>query len=141
MKVYQKLSSLLSALNNCQNKIESHCLTIQEAINCNTCVNAQKWLEIHQENIDKIIQMFPKGSGFDCGTEFNQFLSTPEKLIFITEFHHLNEYGFYTGWTRHKITVKPSLQFDFKININGKNKNNIKNYIVECFEQILNTEV
>lgn len=144
MKTYQKLASLLAAIANCEKTINTCPSTVEHV--CDKCLNAQKWIERHQNDIDLIMTMFPQGSGFDCGTSFEQLdnnhgVSTPEKLVFFTEYHHMDENGYYDGWTQHVITVTPSLQFGFKLKISGKNRNDIKDYIAECFEEILNRDV
>ena len=51
------------------------------------------------------------------------------------------ETGMYDGWTEHTVTVRPSLQFGFRLSISGRNRNGIKDYIAEVFGEILNTEV
>jgi hypothetical protein len=75
----------------------------------------------------------PSGSGFDSGTQFDYDKSTPEKLVFHTTFHHMNENGMYDGWTEHTVTVTPSFVLGYHVKITGRNKNNIIEYINECF--------
>lgn len=123
MKLYQKLSELLAAIGNCVK------------------TGNTSWEHIHSETLEKLVkEHLPSGSGFDTGTTLNS-ASTPEKLIFTTEFHHMNETGYYDGWTTHRITVKPSLQFDFVLDITGPDKNDIKSYIHEVFHNALETEL
>ena len=88
--------------------------------------------------IEKCIKSyFPYGSGFDSGTELVFDISTPEKLCFKTSFHHMNENGYYDGWTDHTVIVKSSLVFGFDFKITGKNRNDIKEYITDCFNNSL----
>lgn len=75
----------------------------------------------------------PSGSGFDSGTKFNWQESNENKLVFNTAFHHMNEGGYYSGWTEHKVIVTPNLMFGFNIKITGRNRNDIKEYIHSCF--------
>ena len=60
-------------------------------------------------------------------------MSTPDKLVFYTSFHHMNDNGFYDGWTEHTVTVRPSLQFGFNMKISGQNRNEIKYHLHDVF--------
>lgn len=121
MKVYQRIAGTLQAIENCKQ------------------ANNREWIERHQETLDKILQSFPHGSGFDSGTKLDD-KSTPEKLIFNSDFHHMDDNGFYCGWSEHQIIVTPSLAFGFNLRITGRNMRDIKDYIAECFEECLNAE-
>lgn len=82
---------------------------------------------------------FPSGSGFDSGTTFNFEESKKDKLVFDTSFHHMNEHGFYDGMTEHKVIVTPSWH-SFDIKVTGRDRNQIKEYIADCFYSVLNEE-
>jgi len=114
--IYSKIASLLQAIENCKKKNAS-----------------SKWLEKHTDNLNRILDDLPSGSGFDAGTLLND-KSIPEKLIFDVGFHHMDDNGFYDGWTEHQVIVKPSLVFGFTLRITGRNKRNIKEYIHEAFD-------
>ena len=123
MKIYQRLSNLISARANC---IKHKNL---------------EWFEKHEDTILNIVKdKFPSGSGFDSGTEIDLKSSTPEKLVFGTSFHHMNENGMYDGWTEHTVTVKASLMYGHKVGVSGRNRNDIKEYISQVFGEILDTE-
>ena len=51
--------------------------------------------------------ILPSGNGFDIGTTFEPDGSNKDKLVFTFGYHHMNERGYYTKWTYHKITVRP----------------------------------
>lgn len=70
--------------------------------------NNKEWHEKHTENLETIIKNGPSGSGIDCGTKLDFEKSHSEKLVFDVAFHHMDEHGYYDGWTNHKITVKPT---------------------------------
>lgn len=121
MKLYQELAS-----------------RIQARLNCAESGNVE-WFEKHETRIRHLVTHFmPSGSGFDCGTKIDLDESTPEKLVFYTDYHHMNEAGYYDGWTEHRITVRPSLQHGFTLTISGKNRNEIKDYIHQVFDYALN---
>lgn len=115
-KVYQIISSSFDAHLRCIEK------------------NKKEWEEKHKDSVENMIEEhLPNGSGFDSGTKFDFDNSKPEKLIFLTSFHHMDDNGMYDGWTDHKVIVTPSLQFDYNMKVTGKNKNQIKDYIYACF--------
>lgn len=101
--------------------------------------NNLQWRDRHKEHITTVVKdKFPSGSGFDRGTVLDLDLSTEEKLVFLTSFHHMDGHGFYDGWTDHAITVRGSLAFGFKMTISGPNRNDIKELIHQNFELALN---
>lgn len=102
-------------------------------LNCIDSKN-EEWESKHEDNIDFLVkEHLPSGSGFDSGTEFDFVKSNPEKLIFKTAFHHMDNAGGYDGWTEHKVIITPSLEHGYKITVTGKNKNDIREYIINCF--------
>ena len=104
--------------------------------------NSTEWIEKHEEAIEKLVkEKFPHGSGFDQGTKFSFEESTREKLVFITAYHHMNEAGFYDGWTEHKVIVTPSLGSDYYMKVTGKDRNQVKDYIGDRFYHALDEEI
>lgn len=84
-----------------------------------------------EDRVREIMAGAPSGSGFDSGTTLGD-KSTPKKLIFNTSYHHMDDDGFYIGWTHHKVIITPS--FDgMDIKVTGKNYNDIKDYIGDVF--------
>ena len=113
----------------------------QAFLNCVKSGNLE-WKDKHSDAIEEIVKdEFPSGSGFDAGTTFNFDESKPERLVFDTSFHHMNDGGYYDGWTEHKVIVTPSLVTGFDLRVTGKDKRDIKDYIGECFHQCLNAEI
>lgn len=118
--LYQEMASLLLAMQNCR-----------ESGNI-------EWCNRHESRLlDLVKNHLPSGSGFDGGTSIDIDASSPDRLIFDTAFHHMNESGYYDGWTGHSVIVKPSLAFGFELRITGQDRNYIKDYIVECFHATL----
>ena len=84
-----------------------------------------------EDRVKEIMQGAPSGSGFDSGTQLDD-KSTPKKLIFNTSYHHMDDAGYYIGWTDHQVIITPS--FDgMDIKVTGKNYNDIKDYIGDVF--------
>lgn len=96
--------------------------------------------DLKQDKLDVLMVNAPSGSGFDNGTTFEEELSTKNKLVFSTSFHHMNDDGYYAGWTEHKIIIVPSLAHEYDMRITGRDKNMIKDYIGDVFTNWLNSE-
>ena len=123
MKVYQRIASLIAARLNCEKS------------------NNHEWFEKHEERLNDIARnILPSGSGFDSGTVIDLEESGPERVVLRTDFHHMNDSGMYDGWSEHAISITSSLQFGFTLRITGKDRNDIKDYIYQVFEQVLNEE-
>jgi hypothetical protein len=122
-KVYQQIASCLQAIENCRKS-------------GNTA-----WEERHGETIKALVDRFmPSGSGFDNGTELDES-SKPNRLVFTTAFHHMNDGGMYDGWTEHSVIVTPDLASGFDLRITGRDRNEIKDYIGEVFHSGLSATV
>lgn len=89
---------------------------------------------------DLVEEYFPRGSGFDNGTSLDLDDSTPDKLVFKTSFHHMNEQGVYDGWTEHRVIVRPSLAHGVSISVGGRDRNDIKTVIGDMFLEALMTQ-
>jgi len=91
------------------------------------------------ERLARLMDSAPRGSGFDNGTTVDQ--GRGGTLEFTTVFHHMDENGYYDGWTHHVVRVKPSLAWGFDLTASGPNRNEIKDYITDVFEARLRQEV
>lgn len=123
MQLYQRMASVVDARLRC----------IERG-------NVQ-WITRHGEVIEKLCEELPTGSGFDSGAQIDLEKSTGERLVFYTSFHHMDEVGGYDGWTDHSVIVTPSLILGISIRVTGKDRNDIKDYIGEAFEQDLTKEI
>lgn len=102
----------------------------------------REWEIKHEERIKALVkEHLPSGSGFDNGTALDLDVSTGDKLVFHTNFHHMNNNGVYDGWTDHSVIVKPSLAFGFTLRVTGPNRENIKDHIYEVFHDSLSSLV
>jgi hypothetical protein len=66
--------------------------------------------------------------------------STDEKLVFTTNFHHMDDNGSYVEWTGHTIVVRASLTSTIEIDVKGRNTNDIKDYLWDVFHHALTQE-
>lgn len=119
-KVYQAIAETIQALWKCQ-----------ESVN-------EEWCARHRDRIKTLCDaVLPHGSGFDNGSEIDLDRSKPERLVFTTAFHHMDPNGHYDGWTDHTVIVTPSLVFGFELRVTGRNRDEIKDHIHECFHYAL----
>lgn len=63
--------------------------------------------------------------------------STPNRIVIDTAFHHMNDGGYYDGWSEHSVIITPSLVWGYEIRVTGRNRNDIKDYIAETFQHAL----
>ncbi len=127
--LYQILASTLQAYDNCTK---------------NGATQSQKaeWTARHRDAIYDLVEQFmPRGSGIDSGTKIAWDESTPNKLVFTTAFHHMDENGYYDGWTEHKVIVTPSLSMGYDLKITGRDRNDIKDYLAEVYTAALDEEI
>jgi len=124
MKLYQELASTVSARLNC--------------IAAGNATGEDK----HTERIETLVaNHLPRGSGIDQYPTLDLDESTEERLVFHFGYHHMNENGFYDGWTEHILIVRPSLQFDIVLRITGKDRNRVKDCLYDAFDIALRVEV
>lgn len=120
----QRIGSLLAAMEN-----------------CGKSGNAE-WFGIHNAALNALTrEHLPSGSGFDSGSELDMDRSKPDKLVFSTAFHHMNECGMYDGWTEHTITARPSFVYGIELTIGGRDRNGIKEYISQAFDMALSRTI
>ena len=103
-------------------------------------MNDGRWADIMEEKIENIMKGAPSGSGIDSGTQFLPEKSSQEKLVFSADYHHMNETGFYDGWTSHLVIVTHDL-IGLNIRITGRNRNDIKDYLSDVYYQWLMEDV
>lgn len=92
-KIYDILNVAVTAKNNC----------------CNGEVLNTKWGSKWDDLIRYIEKNhLPHGSGFDCGTVvIEEECVSGLKLVLKFDYHHMDEHGYYDGWTSHKVIVTP----------------------------------
>jgi hypothetical protein len=93
----------------------------------------EEYKGIAEDKIKELEERLPYGSGFDAGSSVDMKKSTGQKIVIDTAFHHLDENGYYDGWTEHKVIITPCLMYGYKIKVTGRNRNQIKEYIKACF--------
>lgn len=98
----------------------------------------EEWFERHSDRIEQLVHTYlPSGSGFDLGTSIDWDASRPDRLVFNTAFHHMDENGYYDGWTDYQVICRASLAFGFDLRITGRDRRDIKDYIHDAFHSAL----
>lgn len=121
--------------------VEQFATCFAALLNCRQSGN-QEWGEIWGDRLEALArEHLPSGSGFDSGSSFNLEESRPDRLIFGTSFHHMDDSGMYDGWTEHRAIVTPSFVGRFDLKITGRDRNGIKDYIAETFHNLLSAPV
>jgi hypothetical protein len=123
MKVYQHIAQCLQAMENCRAR------------------DNVEWFDKHTATVIALCDMYlPSGSGFDNGTQIDLEASTPNKLMFNTSYHHMDDAGSYEGWSDHSVVITPDLATGFSVKVAGKDRNDIKDYIGEAFSRALDID-
>jgi len=86
-----------------------------------------------ESRLDKLEAELPHGSGIDCGCKIDREKSGKNKVIITTSYHHMNDDGYYDGWTDHKIIFTPCLSDGPDMRITGRDKRQIKDYLNDVF--------
>lgn len=123
MKLYKAIVNNASIITKAGIYASSHYASLQPAA------------ETRQKRIDDLL---PSGSGFDNDTKIKS--ANDSKIVFSTAFHHMDDNGFYCGWTEHRVIITASLQHGFTVRCTGRDKRSIKEYIENVFAEILETE-
>jgi hypothetical protein len=109
----------------------------------NRCTEAGKraWQQKHEARLVTLERNhLPSGAGIDNGCVIDRERTTLDKIVIQTAYHHMNDVGMYDGWTEHNVTVRPTF-IGFDIKVSGRNRNDVKDYLAECFEHALSQEV
>ena len=107
-----------------------------------------EYLDSKNKRVDELIDKYlPSGSGFDGKIELDE-KSTDKKIILHVEYHHMNDNGFYDGWSTFKIIITPSLAYDYSLVVKGETvvkkyfyDGVFKNYIIDTFMPYLDKEM
>ena len=125
--VYQELARSFIAMENCKK----------------ANFDNEFWYDKHGEKIEYIIKSYlPHGSGLDGKTEIIYEKCNENKLVFSSEYHCMNEAGYYDGWINFKVVITPCLMFGYKLKIMGNFKKywHVKDYLHEIYTYALDQD-
>jgi hypothetical protein len=98
------------------------------------------WTDKHMDRLNELAALLPSGSGIDCGTKIDTDLSGDEKVVLTFSYHHMDQNGYYDGWTEHTAVVTPSFM-GINLRITGRDRNETKDYLYQTYEYVLTQEV
>jgi hypothetical protein len=94
----------------------------------------------HYDTLRELENSLPHGAGIDNGVKIDRENSSQDKIVLTFSYHHMNDGGYYVGWSDYKIAIRPTFAgFDMKIT--GKNVNDIKDYLYDVFDVALREEL
>jgi len=100
------------------------------------------WADMAEDKIREFCRDYlPSGSGFDSGCYVEIEESRRDKIVIRCDFHHMNDSGFYDGWTTHRAIVTPCLLSGYALRITGKDKRGIREYIGDTIGHCLDSEI
>lgn len=107
-----------------------------------------EYLDSKNKRVEDLVKNYlPSGSGFDGDISIDE-KSTDKKIILHVEYHHMNDNGFYDGWSTFKIIITPSLAYDYSLVVKGETvvkkyfyDGVFKNYIIDTFMPYLDKEM
>jgi len=98
--------------------------------------------EASQDALDQLVKNYlPSGSGIDSGCSIDLDKQKPGRIVIHCEFHHMDEGGYYDGWTQHSIIVTPCFGHWPDIRVTGRNRNDIKEYLGDLFYHFLDRPI
>lgn len=114
---------------------------IASLINAYKTTDNNEWFVRFEDRLEWIAKnVLPSGSGIDNGTKIDLDKSTSEKIVLEFGFHHMDEGGYYDGWTEHTAVIRPSLALGIDLKITGCDRNQIKDYLHETYHYVLTSE-
>ena len=100
--------------------------------------------EAHLDRLDELLYKLPMGSGIDAGSTIAFEECKPDKIVFNSAFHVMDNQGFYDGWIEFKVIVRPSFMgFDLEIKpLQRKRYFNdyLRDYIFDVFWDALDSK-
>lgn len=125
-KVYERIASLIVAIQNCEKPgFNGHPDYPQKHIDALQCIARE---------------CLPSGSGFDRGCSVDIDASSAVCIAVNTAFHHMDDNGYYCGWTDHVVRIRAHLAFGFTVSISGRNFRGIKDYMSDVFYHVMQSE-
>lgn len=113
---------------------------IEARLNCIHVGNTE-WLAKHTDVIEQLAKdILPSGSGIDRGTTVDLDQSRTDRIVLRFSFHHMDQHGYYAGWSDYSAIVKPAFR-GLNITITGRDRNGIKDYLYQTFDHILTHQV
>lgn len=103
--------------------------SVQEALdNCKKSGNTE-WLERWRLRFAKLVDHVPTWSGMPL--EPSDVEVTSAAIRYEVSYHHMNDTGYYDGWTEHTVVVRPAFE-SVDVRVSGRNRQDVKELIHEA---------
>ena len=100
--------------------------------NCQRTGNTEWFARWTDTLTGPLTDALPHGSGINGENTIDLDRSTPDKVVIHTAFHHMDENGYYDGWTQHTVTIRPAFE-GLHVTISGPDRNGIKDDLAIVF--------
>lgn len=112
---------------------------IEAKANCARSPVNQYGLDLHAKAIAEIMRGAPSGAGIDAGTKLDEERSGSDRIVFVVEYHRMNDAGFYDGWQTYRVTVRPSFS-GIDVDVTGRGDEDTKDYLADVYLTWANEE-
>jgi hypothetical protein len=93
-----------------------------------------EWVARHESALAWIERnLLPYGGSIQPQCTVMTGESSPERVVIDVPWHHMNEHGGYDGWTSYRVIVTPSLLHGISIRITGRDRDDVKGYLLDIF--------
>lgn len=100
-----------------------------------------EWARQHRETLRDIERNYlPSGAGVDNGTTIDLDRTSEDKIVLTCSYHHMNNDGYYDGWTDHTITVRPTFR-GFHVDASGDDRDDILAYLGDLYREGLSQPI
>lgn len=87
-------------------------------------------------------EFLPHGSGIDNGCVVDIKKSSLSKIILSVDWHHMDEHGYYDGWSTYTVTIAATFGDMHHIKVTGGRKDEtVKNCIVQALDMAFANDV
>lgn len=91
------------------------------------------------EVADIVKRCLPHGSGFDCGCSVPIERKWKNRIIINTDYHYMNDDGYYDGWYRFRIVVTPGFS-GIDVKVHGRDRDGLKEYVGDTIYDALTAD-
>lgn len=67
------------------------------------------WIEKWEAELEQLENMLPHGSGLDGVVEIDRSATSSDKITIVFDYHHMDEFGGYQGWSEWRLVVSADL--------------------------------
>ena len=102
------------------------------------------WFDTFSKELNDLLSNYlPHGSGIDGETAVCPSRSKDDRIVIASNYHLMNENGFYVRWIKFDIVIKPNLQWGMDLSVKGQfgKDQDVKEYLAELFHEALYAKI